>query len=84
MQPLQVRKPPAALPCFLAIDFETADQGRDSACSVGLVRVAGGEIVGRTHYLIRPPRRTFPFAYLHGITWERVAREPTFAGLWPR
>ena len=25
---------------FVAIDFETADQGRDSACSVGLVRGA--------------------------------------------
>lgn len=84
MPQLQARKPPAAPPCFLAIDFETADQGRDSACAVGLVRVEAGEIVGRAHYLIRPPRRTFQFAYLHGITWERVAREPTFADLWPR
>ena len=84
MQPLTVRKPSAAPPCFVAIDFETADRGNDSACALGLVRVVGTEIVERTHFLIRPPRRTFVFTYVHGITWERVAGEPTFAELWPR
>jgi DNA polymerase-3 subunit epsilon len=84
MQRLPVRKQTAAPACFVAIDFETADHGADSACAVGLVRAAGGEIVERAHYLIRPPRRTFYFTYLHGITWERVAGEPTFAELWPR
>ncbi len=84
MQRLPVRRPPAALPCFVAIDFETADRGSDSSCAVGLVKVAGGEIVERTHYLIQPPRRNFAFTYVHGITWERVAGEPTFAELWPR
>jgi DNA polymerase-3 subunit epsilon len=84
MQPSSVRPPRAAPACFVAIDFETADRGNDSACAVGLVRVAGTEIVGRSHYLIRPPRPHCPFAYLHGITWQRVAGEPTFADLWPR
>ena len=84
MQPSPVRRPPAAPPCFVAVDFETADRGNDSACAVGLVRVVGAEIVERAHYLIRPPRRLFVFTYVHGITWERVAREPTFAELWPR
>ena len=68
---------------FVAIDFETADRGRDSACAVALVRVEGGRIVRREHRLIRPPRRDFEFTYLHGITWQRVAREPTFRELWP-
>ncbi len=84
MQPSSVRRPPAAPPCFVAVDFETADRGNDSACAVGLVRVVGAEIVERAHYLIRPPRRLFVFTYVHGITWERVDREPTFAELWPR
>ena len=83
MQRLQAPRPPSAPACFVAIDFETADPGRDSACAVGLVRVVGAEIVRRTHYLIRPPRPSVPFSYIHGITWERVAREPTFAELWP-
>jgi len=69
---------------FVAIDFETADCGRDSACAVGLVRVEGSRIVQRVHYLIRPPRARFVFTHLHGITWEMVAREPTFGELWPR
>ena len=41
---------------FVAIDFETADHGPDSACAVGLVRVEGGQVVHRQAVLIRPPR----------------------------
>ena len=68
---------------FVAIDFETADQGRDSACAVGLVTVINGKIVKRESHLIRPPRRYFMFSYIHGIEWSHVADKPTFAGLWP-
>lgn len=69
--------------CFVALDFETADQGRDSACSIALVRVEGRQIVRREHHLIRPPRRTFLFTSIHGISWSQVANAPTFAELWP-
>ncbi len=69
---------------FAAIDFETADYGPDSACAVALVRVEGSRIVARHHFFIRPPRQRFVFSYLHGITWEMVAREPTFGELWPK
>lgn len=75
-------RPPLRRP-FVAIDFETADSGRDSACAVALVRVEAGEIVGRAHRLIRPPRRTFEFTAIHGISWRDVAREGTFADVWP-
>ena len=68
---------------FVAIDFETADHGRDSACAVGLVRCEKGRIVDRLHRLIRPPRDRFVFTYIHGITWHRVRTEPSFAELWP-
>lgn len=70
------------LPSFLAIDFETADYGRDSACAVGLVRVEEGEIVARSTRLIRPPRRQMLFTHIHGITWNDVKSEPTFAFVW--
>jgi DNA polymerase-3 subunit epsilon len=72
-----------AAPTFVAIDFETADYGRDSACAVGLVRVEGGEIMDRRAWLIRPPRRHFVFTYIHGITWPMVACQPEFSGVWP-
>jgi DNA polymerase III subunit epsilon len=70
--------------CFVALDFETADQGRDSACSIALVRVERRTIVHREHRLIRPPRRTFQFTAIHGISWSQVAQAPTFAELWPQ
>ena len=69
---------------FTAIDFETADHGRDSACSVGLVRVESGRIVRSEHHLIRPPRRTFIFTEIHGIRWADVQDAPTFKQLWPK
>lgn len=69
-------------PAFAAIDFETADQGRDSACALAVVRVEGGKIVARETRLIRPPRRSFVFTYIHGITWEDVAGAPTFDRVW--
>lgn len=69
---------------FAALDFETADNGRDSACSVGLAVVEGDRIVERHHALIRPPRREFLHSAIHGITWAHVARAPTFADHWPK
>ncbi len=67
---------------FVALDFETADHGRDSACSVGLIRVENDRIVQRVHYLIRPPRATFRFSHIHGIRWQDVADQPGFDKLW--
>lgn len=68
---------------FVAIDFETADYGSDSACAVALVRVEHGQIVERRETLIRPPRLSFRFSGIHGITWRHVKDQPTFAELWP-
>lgn len=71
------------LPTFLALDFETADHGADSACAIGLVRVEKGQVAQQVTRLIRPPRRRMVFTYIHGITWEMVAQEPCFAEVWP-
>jgi DNA polymerase III subunit epsilon len=68
--------------CFVALDFETANQGRDSACAIGLVRVERGEIVAKEHRLIRPLRREFVFTYIHGIAWKDVADQPIFRDVW--
>lgn len=68
---------------FLAIDFETASYQRDSACSVGLVKVVNGEIKEKVVHLIRPPSSDFVFTYIHGITWEQVEKALTFGEIWP-
>ncbi len=67
---------------FVALDFETADRYRDSACSIGVVRVEGDRITARAHHLIRPPRALFENTGVHGISWARVMREPRFADVW--
>jgi DNA polymerase III subunit epsilon len=76
---------PTAIPDgpFVAIDFETADRGSDSACAIGMARVEGSEIVARKVMLLRPPRQYFTFTYIHGITWSHVKDSPTFAEAWP-
>lgn len=68
---------------FVAIDFETADRGSDSACAVGLVRVENQVITQRFYALIRPPRDRFEFTHIHGIHWHDVMNEPAFDEVWP-
>ena len=68
---------------FVAIDFETANHRADSACAVGLVKVAGGKIVETAVHLIRPPTREFRFTFIHGLKWADVAECADFGALWP-
>lgn len=71
-------------PTFTAIDFETANRYRNSACAIGLVRVERGRIVRRATHLIRPPFTWFEFTSIHGISWRRVNGAPSFDELWHR
>lgn len=68
---------------FLALDFETANYGADSACAVGLVLVEDGTIIEEVVRLIRPPTPDFFFTHIHGLTFEHVAGEPFFGEMWP-
>lgn len=67
---------------FAALDFETADYGRDSACALSIVIVENDAIVDTWTRLIRPPRPDFYFTYLHGIAWEHVKDKPPFGEQW--
>jgi DNA polymerase III subunit epsilon len=69
---------------FAAIDFETADYGRDSACAMAVVVAEKDRIVDKEYFLIRPPRRDFVFSYLHGITWRDVRDKPCFCDVWKK
>jgi DNA polymerase-3 subunit epsilon len=68
---------------FLAIDFETANRYRHSACAVGMVKVINGEMVSTEAHLIRPPESWFEFTYIHGLTWDDVRYEKTFDKIFP-
>ncbi len=67
---------------LIAIDFETADYKADSACAIGMARIENMQIVETFEALIRPPREYFVFTYIHGITWEDVKYEKSFAEVW--
>jgi len=71
---------------YVAIDFETANRSRASACSMAAVTVENGQIVNSAYSLICPPVLQFDYwnTKIHGITVEDVADKPTFAELWPR
>lgn len=70
---------------FTALDFETANSDRASACSIGLAVVRSGIIVEEFHSLIKPPQLVFdPWnVRKHRITAEDVANAPPFPALLP-
>lgn len=65
---------------ILAIDFETANERRDSACAVGLAWIEGDRIVRRESRLIRPPQMRFSPGNIrvHGILPADVRDKPGF------
>lgn len=73
---------------FTAIDFETANSSPASACSVGLVRVRGGEVVATAGWLIQPPPGHDEFqewnVRIHGIRAEDVLSAATWADQFDR
>lgn len=72
---------------FVAIDFETANEKRASACSIGLVKFKNGEVVDQYSSLIKPPSGMDYFSAInesiHGITASQVKSAKNFGELWP-
>lgn len=70
---------------FVAIDFETATGKRESACALGIVTVAGGEITEAWHTLIKPPDNQYwrMNIEVHGITPAKTKNSPDFAAVYP-
>ncbi|MFC0266257.1 exonuclease domain-containing protein [Alloscardovia macacae] len=71
---------------FVALDFETANGHRESACSLGMVRFsAEGEQLGEYYSLIQPPREYGDFwaqnVRIHGIHVEDVAHSPLWTDI---
>ncbi|MDZ7860953.1 MAG: exonuclease domain-containing protein [Candidatus Krumholzibacteriota bacterium] len=69
---------------FIAIDFETANPKRVSACAIGYARVSNGDIVESKGYLIKPVGGHAPFqSKIHGIKEEHTCSQPEFCALYP-
>lgn len=71
---------------YKAIDFETADRTKASACAVGLVEGDGTKIGEEYYTLIRPPRMVFSdeCIRIHQIHPADVENAPEFPALWKK
>lgn len=71
-------------PSYVAIDFETANESRDSACAIGVAVMENGRVAHSFQRLIRPPTDYFSEwnFRVHGIHWKDVASEPEFPDVW--
>ena len=63
-----------------AIDFETANESRTSACALGVAWIEGGRVVATEEHLIRPREMRFLSMNIaiHGIRPEDVADVAAF------
>lgn len=69
---------------FIAIDFETANPQRVSACALGYAKICNCEIVETNGYLIKPIGGHAPFqSKIHGIKEEHTFDKPGFGELFP-
>jgi DNA polymerase III subunit epsilon len=69
---------------FAAIDFETANNERTSACSIGVVIVRDGEVVDEYYSLIHPEPDYYLYwnIKVHGITQQDTMDSPVFSEVW--
>jgi len=69
---------------FIAIDFETANSKRVSACALGYAKVCNCEIIETNGYLIKPVGGHASFqSEIHGIKEEHTFDKPEFGELFP-
>lgn len=70
---------------YIAIDFETANNKRISACALGIVFVKDGKIADKESNFIKPPEgETFNSRHIniHGIKPEDIELSLNFKQLW--
>ena len=69
---------------YFAIDFETANDYSNSACSVGVVKFEDGVEKDSVYTLIKPAKMYFrpDFTDIHGISYGDVRNSPQFPEAW--
>jgi len=78
----ETKKDEKTMDTFVAIDFETANSQRVSACSIGYVIVRNGEISESGHHLIKPIGGHEDFyTSIHKIKEKDTHDKPSFAEL---
>lgn len=69
---------------FIAVDVETANYSPSSICSIGAVKVEGGEIVDSRYSLINPEPGHYHWGCVkvHGLTEKDTWDAPSFGTVW--
>lgn len=71
---------------FVAIDFETANSARASACAIGMVKIVKGQVIDSYSSLIKPAESHNWENYwnfnVHGIPFDAYQEAPTFPEIW--
>lgn len=70
---------------FVAIDFETANNNRASACEVAVIRFSQGKPTDQFATLLRPPQDLggFTNTRTHRLTSSDCENSPTFSEVFP-
>jgi len=75
---------------YVAIDFETANSERGSACQIGYAIVSENKVIESGSELCKPIDCNGPEDFhefnvsIHGIDWDDVKDEPEFPDVWKR
>ncbi|MBK6625976.1 MAG: 3'-5' exoribonuclease [Flavobacteriales bacterium] len=69
---------------FTAIDFETANEQRNSICAIGVVQVQNGTITKTWKQFVQPPelRVSEINQSVHRIRYDDLLNAPTFPEIW--
>ena len=68
----------------VAVDFETANEKKSSACAIGVAWLKLGSIIRTESFLIKPPEEKFSHfnEKIHGITNFDVVNAEKFDVIW--
>lgn len=73
---------------YIALDFETANSSRESACALGMTKVINGNLVESISQVFKPPEGFDHFdsrnISIHRITPATVKEKDRFEKVWPR
>ena len=71
---------------FVAIDFETANEKRASACAVALILFEDSKIINEYEWIVSPPQHLNYFnpynVQIHGIKESDIIGKPEFNKVW--
>jgi DNA polymerase-3 subunit epsilon len=69
---------------FTAVDFETANNSRNSICQIGICQIENGEVICSESFLVQPPGNDYSHwnVCIHRISPDMTVDKPLFPEIW--